>query len=91
IFLEALQRDSADECTAFLEETCRHEPETRREIERLIVAHARIGDFLEKLPPEVSSAAQQSVAPDVTQHELKFLDPPTRPDSLGRLAHYEIL
>jgi hypothetical protein len=88
VFFAALARETAEDRAAFLEQTCRHDPETRREIERLVAAHARVRDFLEKPPPEVAAAAQQLPATEPSATELDFLTAPTRPGSLGRLAHY---
>ena len=91
IFFAALARDTAAERAAFLEETCCDEPETRGEVERLLVAYARLDDFLEQPPAAVAAAAEKLRAPTPRVPELGFLLPPTRPESLGRLGHYEIL
>src|SRR5687767_9488464 len=91
IFFAALARDTTQERAAFLEETCRNEPETRGEVERLLAAHARLDDFLEQPPAAVAAAAEKLRAPAPGEAELDFLQPPTRPESLGRLGHYEIL
>jgi serine/threonine protein kinase/putative intracellular protease/amidase len=91
IFFAALARDTMQERAAFLEETCRNEPDTRGEVERLLAAHARLDDFLEQPPAAVAAAAEKLRAPAPGEAELSFLQPPTRPESLGRLGHYEIL
>jgi WD40 repeat protein/serine/threonine protein kinase len=48
IFAEAIEIPSEGGRAAFLEETCGHDPEMRREIEKLVRDHFRAGDFLEQ-------------------------------------------
>ena len=76
IFFAALARETTARA-AFLEQTCRHEPETRGEVERLLAAHARLDDFLEQPPTAVATAAKElrALAPGI--RELDFLGPPT--------------
>src|SRR5687767_8288038 len=42
--------------------------------------------------PHDSTVARDGPKPDIEEaDELTFLAPPTRPDSLGRIGHYEVL
>src|SRR5205823_1533273 len=72
--------------------------------EKLLDAHPRVGDFIERPAMEKLIAASGSPAKDSTESrtlaeqagdddegDLEFLDPSQRPDSLGRLGHYEVL
>ena len=53
-------------------------------MEKLLDAHAKVGDFLKKPMAE-------QISGDGEDGSLDFLEPPTRPDSLERLGHYEVL
>ena len=88
--IAALQKKNAEDRKAFLTQTCGNSPETRREVERLIAAHAHLGHFLENPPPAVAAAQDLAVSNDTTA-DLSFLEPAASPDSLGRLGHYEIV
>ncbi|MFO0803197.1 MAG: protein kinase [Gemmataceae bacterium] len=85
IFLALLDIPDRDERTSFLEEACAGQPELRAGVEELLAAHERSGKFLNERddPDRTMDSAGQS--------DLGFLDPPTKPGSLGRLGHYEIL
>jgi WD40 repeat protein/serine/threonine protein kinase len=104
IFSEALDKPDPTEQAAYLDEACAGDPDAQRRIEVLLRAHAAAGDFLEE--PAVQQLAVGTGTPadrgDSEDHgggsgrstagiPLDFLDPPRRPDSLGRLGHYEIL
>src|SRR5262245_37293157 len=90
VFFAALQKKNAEDRNAFLTQTCGDNPETRREVERLIAAHGHLGHFLEVPPPAVA-AAQEFASASETSADLSFLEPAASPDSLGRLGHYEIV
>ena len=92
IFFQALDLDDPAERAAYLDKACAGDAALRRRIEALLESHAKVGDFLD-VP-----AAQQLAAPADRQAEppragvpLDFLAPSQRPDSLGRLGHYEVL
>jgi eukaryotic-like serine/threonine-protein kinase len=122
LFFAALDKGTAAERAAYLDSACGGDAGLRRQVEKLLKAHPKVGDFLSK------SAAEQLAAagpPDATQEfdastdghgagpagrggpalarteggrsgddedgALDFLQPSTRPDSLGRIGHYEIL
>ncbi len=53
IFTAALLRRSAAERAAFLDEACRDAPELRQAVERLLAAHLKAGDFLERPPSDL--------------------------------------
>jgi hypothetical protein len=123
LFFAALEIESAAERSAYLDSACGNDTELRRQVERLLNAHPRVGDFLKKpvveqlaADPEHSPATQSPAsstedrsagpagpnAPPAArpgsegsggdEHgALGFLQPSTRPDSLGRLDHYEVL
>ena len=46
IFLEAIEKPSAKERTAYLDEACRDDPGLREELESLLEAHENAGGFL---------------------------------------------
>ncbi|MBL8818166.1 MAG: protein kinase [Planctomyces sp.] len=56
----------------------------------MLDAHPRVGDFLKRPAAEQLLEAPLQTGDDENDG-LGFLDPPTRPDSLGRLGHFEVL
>jgi WD40 repeat protein/tetratricopeptide (TPR) repeat protein len=48
IFLAAVDKATPEERAAYLDEACRGDAELRRRVERLLAAHPKVGDFLEK-------------------------------------------
>jgi formylglycine-generating enzyme required for sulfatase activity len=111
IFTAALEKADPAQRAAFLAEACGDDPERRKRLEGLLLAHARAANFLERPPvaaydsdhgatqaltgtPVPGGAAAQTTggANGASDDEpLTFLAPPTRPDALGRLGHYEVL
>jgi serine/threonine protein kinase len=113
LLFAALEKPTEAERAAFLNSACGGESELRRQVEKLLKAHAQVGDFLQRpaaeqlAAPEALHATQafdasadhkgdsraraegESAADD--DESLAFLQPPTRPDSLGRIGHYEVL
>jgi serine/threonine protein kinase/tetratricopeptide (TPR) repeat protein len=59
IFLAALERESAQERAAYLDEACAGDPRLRADVEALLAAHARLGD----LPP-APAASEPGVTRD---------------------------
>jgi eukaryotic-like serine/threonine-protein kinase len=104
IFFEAMEKDDRAERAAFLEEACAGDPELRRRIEALLKSHATAGDFLD-IPAAEQLRAGSGMSADRGRTDaglapperpedgvsLDFLTPSARPDSLGRLGHYEVL
>src|SRR3954463_6282668 len=96
LLFAALELGSAAERAAYLDSACGGDAELRRQVERLLKAHAHVGDFLRK--PVVERLAAAPEPGDATQEtndspdgsDFTFLQPPARPDSLGRLGHYEV-
>jgi serine/threonine protein kinase/formylglycine-generating enzyme required for sulfatase activity/Leucine-rich repeat (LRR) protein len=105
LFFAALEKETAEERTTFLDSACAGDVELRHLVEKLLRAHLQVGDFLqqpvvEQLPPITTPTAptrlHDAETPDGEQRDveeatLAFLTPSTRSDSLGRLGHYEVL
>ena len=56
IFCEALERPAGPERRAYLEGACRNDPVLRAQVEELLGAHVRAGDFLDSSPGAATSA-----------------------------------
>jgi formylglycine-generating enzyme required for sulfatase activity len=115
LFFAALEKETEAERAAYLDSACGGDGELRGQVEKMLKAHPRVGDFLQKpaveqlaAAPEPSGATQDFDASaerkvdNMTRTEgegasenedsaVEFLQPSTRPDSLGRLGHYEML
>src|SRR5262249_13675394 len=103
IFFAALERATAEDRAAFLDEACGADEGLRRRVERLLAAHPQVDGFLEC--PIVGAAGLAALAAhdgsdnssdtltgqSEDRRSLDFLAPPSRPGSLGRLGHYEVL
>jgi formylglycine-generating enzyme required for sulfatase activity/serine/threonine protein kinase len=124
IFLAALAIADPAERTASVDRACAGDAALRRQVEALLAAHERSGEFLD-VPAceqiaaclsqpdngtvaveakaegaEIVAAREDQHNPVATQAEqhgdgedkgLAFLQPSTKPGSLGRLGHYEVL
>ncbi len=105
IFFEAVEKDDLAERAAYLDDACAGDPNLRRRIEALLQSHATVGDFLD-MPAAEQLAAGSGMRADHGRSgaglarpplrpeagvPLDFLAPSRRPDSLGRLGHYEVL
>src|SRR5262245_39798437 len=84
IFLAALEKDTPADLAAYLDGACAGDAELRRRVEAMLRAHDRPDSLLDRPAAEHLSGADDPVP-------LDFLDPSARPDSLGRLGHYEVL
>ena len=98
VFFAALERAGPAERDAYLNEACAGDAELRRQVDWLLNAHARSGQFLERPVAEAECVsdvigAEGDDDSDVDRDEvdLSFLAQSSEPDSLGRLGHYEIL
>jgi hypothetical protein len=102
IFAEALEKSTPAERAAYLDEACAGEPVLRQRVETLLRSHEAGGNFLGK--PAIQCAAEElagQACDEATRGELPadegavealdFLAPSDRPDSRGRLGHYEVL
>ena len=101
IFLEAAEQPDEAARVAYLDRACEGDAGLRDRVEALLRSHDPAGSFLASpavAPPERHELATlpiDSVATPDDENEaddaLDFLQPSTRPDSLGRIGHYEIL
>ncbi len=83
VFFAALEKATAAERSAYLDEACAGDAELRREVEVLLRAHDLPDPLLDR------PAARLLAAEDGA--DLDFLEPSAKPGSLGRLGHYEVL
>ncbi len=106
IFLEAAMRPDAAARGACLDRACGGDAALRDRIEVLLRSHDSAGSFLgvpvaasprsddaatTEFDSSYTGGGPPSVHSDEEREELQFLTPPTRPDSLGRIGHYEVL
>jgi len=111
VFLAVLDLADPADRAAYLDRACGGDAEFRRQVEELLAAHFKPGDFLDQ--PVAEQLAAGSATPnnadtapyanrkeaavagekktDEETNELPFLQPSSRPDSLGRIGHYEVL
>jgi WD40 repeat protein len=105
IFLAALDIANSAERAAYLNRACEGNSMLRQQVESLLAAHERSDEFLDvpALQQVAANAAPPADHPRVPGAEtsaenqagnggidLSFLQPSTKPGSLGRLGHYEI-
>lgn len=101
IFMEALEQESSEGRSEYLDFACAGDSALRQRVEALLESHEHAEGFLDQKAPEFLSAdfaAGQTA--DVMQdgdpcdeygdEELSFLTPTDKPGSLGRLGHYDI-
>ena len=98
IFMAALDLPGAAR-TEYLDKVCGTDPGVRSRVEALLRSHEAAGSFLGT--PAVVAGDRDSATTRTFMHEggeaaddevpLGFLAPATRPDSLGRIGHYEVL
>ena len=99
IFATALEKADPAARAAYLAEACAGDAERRTRVEGLLTAHDAASGFLEKPPvPRADPGTDPTRAysapgadPGEPDDALTFLAPPQRPDSLGRIGHYEVL
>jgi hypothetical protein len=102
IFLEAVDLPDGAARVAYLDRACGNDAGLRNRVETLLRSHDPDGSFLRSSavkPPDLYAATQASGAdPFATQvdgenaaEDLQFLEPSNRPDSRGRIGHYEVL
>src|SRR5262245_17077036 len=63
VFLAALERESAEERAAYLDEACRNDSAIRARVDALLLAHEHAAGFLER--PPSPDAGTKTEAPDV--------------------------
>src|SRR5262245_2158603 len=81
IFFAALEKGTAADRAAFLDEACGSDEDLRRRVERLLAAHPQVGDFLQR--PVVEAADLAALAPQDTPEMIAATihaeTPPGRP------------
>ncbi|HEY7425271.1 MAG TPA: serine/threonine-protein kinase, partial [Gemmataceae bacterium] len=101
IFFEALDQGTPAERSSYLDTVCGGDGALRQRVEALLRSHEEAGNFLDKTAPE-RLAAEQAACGELEQTQrqpllddgaepLSFLSPSSKPGSLGRLDHYEVL
>jgi serine/threonine protein kinase/regulation of enolase protein 1 (concanavalin A-like superfamily) len=83
IFLAILDLPDAAARIEYLDSVCSDDPAQRSRIESLLLSHDTADSFLDH--PAVARADRHE------DDTLDYLQPSARPDSLGRIGHYEIL
>ncbi|HET6424835.1 MAG TPA: SUMF1/EgtB/PvdO family nonheme iron enzyme [Planctomycetaceae bacterium] len=105
IFQSAINLPDANERQAFLAKACGNDANLRERLEQLLRAHYELSGFLETPAAEqlavpsleteptafVPKSREANAEPSLEHESLEFLEPGTKPESLGRLAHYEVL
>src|SRR5262245_5627046 len=100
IFLAVLDLPDPAARAAYLDGACGRDAALRDRGEALLRSHEPVGSFLGKpavAPPGADAARTQALdgeadpGPPGEDDALPFLSPPRRPDSLGRIGHYEVL
>jgi serine/threonine protein kinase len=101
IFLALLDLPDPAARAAFLDRACGGDDTLRARVEALLRSHAAAGSFLGSpavAPPDLSTSATQEVSGEATPGDratpddtLALLTSSARPDSLGRIGHYEVL
>src|SRR4051794_8430709 len=99
IFLAVLDLPDPAARAAYLDAACGRDAARRARVEALLRSHEAAGSFLAEpavVAPDPDRAATRTLATDAESTPgddavLGFLAPPQRPDSLGRVMHYEVL
>lgn len=99
IFLGALQIADGVARSAYLKQACHNDPILQHQVEALIAAHERSGEFLDvpalkqmernNSEKELGETSAETRAEE-REIDLSFLQPSDKPGSLGRLGHHEI-
>ncbi len=102
LFLALLDLPDAAARSAFLDNACAGDAALRARVEALLQSHDDAGSFLGQpaLPPaqpdegttqEVGAPSASDDREEADGNDLSFLAASSRPDSLGRIGHYEVL
>lgn len=99
IFAAALDHNDPRERAAYLDAACGADTQQRVRVDALLAAFGKASGFLEgpaahpEAGPAPGPTRRGGGAPEEADEPepIDFLEPPLRPDSLGRLGHYEIL
>src|SRR5271157_5174287 len=90
IFWDAAHIASPGERDAYLDGACAEDVELRKRVEQLLQARSKAESFLESPAIHLVGTRTESPLGDAAE-ALDFLAPSGKPDSLGRLGHYEVL
>src|SRR5262245_55866498 len=99
VFIDALQLPSPAARREFLDNTCAGQDALRCQVESLLAAHHRVGQFLEEpLLIHIDTVLDAARSADGETEEASpdalppgFVLPAQGPDELGRLGHYRVL
>jgi serine/threonine protein kinase/Leucine-rich repeat (LRR) protein len=89
VFQSALERTTPAERTTYLDEACSNDPALRRRVDALLHAHETPDPLLDHTAVELLDA--QGDDDGGINEWLDLLAPPSKPGSLGRIGHYEVL
>ncbi len=87
-FLAAVEITDPAERAKFVADACAGDADLKVRVEALLRAHDNPDSLLDG--PAVAPTLDETAAP-ADEIPLGFLAPPTRPDSLGRIGHYDVL
>ena len=93
LFFTALEKATPAERAEYLDSACCGDAGLRRRVEKLLKTHPQVGDFLSTPAVEqVATAPDHNASAPGREADggVGFLQPSTRPDSLGRLGWYEV-
>ena len=90
IFLQVVEQPPAAR-EALLLQACGGDTALAQQVRSLLVASEQAGNFLESPPTVVANLADTARESVLEAPSLGYLSLSERPDSLGRLSHYEIL
>jgi regulation of enolase protein 1 (concanavalin A-like superfamily) len=100
IFAAAVQIADRLARAAYLEQACGDDASLRQRVEILLRAHDSAGDFLARpaveqlagdLPAPADGEKEDELGAAEEDEEFTFLQPSSKPGSLGRLGNYEVL
>lgn len=103
LFLKAMEIKDRRKRAAFLDRECASDPSLRKQVDDLLEAHENSGGFLDVPALEQISeggeatgvfggeATLQNEPVGNPMREFGFLQPPSVPEAIGRLGHYDIL
>jgi len=97
IFLAAIDVEDLQQRADYVAQACGVDQELHRKVNALLAAHEKSGKFLDVPalqqiadgnPQDRQAGDNQSLRDEI---DLSFLTPSSKPGSLGRLLHYEVL
>ena len=96
VFLAAAKIDGPQDRAEYLDGACAGDAELRARVEALLRAHGQPDSLLDQPAvaagtPNTPTAGYDGNPAADDEIPLGFLSPATRPDSLGRIGHYEVL